>query len=342
MGLSEARDIALELEAEAAKGIDRVAEERQEVVRCKVEEAKRISVQQVLDLYQELHLSTLRTADERYRQISQALGAHLETPITQLTRVDIQASVDKKAQEGRRPYANRIRAALVAFANWAFVRGYTEEPIGAGVARATKERDRERVMSLGEVRTVWAATFEMGELWGPFFRVLILTCQRRGEIARLRWAEVDFEARLIVKPGSETKNEKPHKTHLSEPTLKELSELSAKAQNSEYVFTFDGKRPVANPSHAKGRLDLLLGEDFEPWRMHDLRTAMATALADAGEPENVVDRILNHSASGSAPSAVARVYNQAELLPQRAKALDRWAELVMQKSASIVSIGSSS
>ena len=68
---------------------------------------------------------------------------------------------------------------------------------------------------------------------------------------------------------------------------------------------------------------------IEDWRLHDLRTAFASALCDAGEPEGVVDRCLNHAATGSAPSAVARVYNRSEMLPQRARVLDRWAAMVL-------------
>ena len=62
--------------------------------------------------------------------------------------------------------------------------------------------------------------------------------------------------------------------------------------------------------------------------MHDLRTAMATALCDAGVPESVADRILNHAAMGSAPSAVARIYQRSDLLRERAQALDAWAAMV--------------
>ena len=123
-----------------------------------------------------------------------------------------------------------------------------------------------------------------------------------------------------------TKNQKPHITHLSDPALEQLESLGPKSKG--LVFTTTGKTPVSGLSRVKRRLDQALGPDFEPWRFHDIRTAMATALADAGEAEAVVDRILNHVASGSAPSAVARVYNQAEQLPQRANAVDRWAAMV--------------
>jgi integrase len=80
----------------------------------------------------------------------------------------------------------------------------------------------------------------------------------------------------------------------------------------------------------KTRLDKHLGDDFEHWTIHDLRTAMASALAAAGIPEGVVDRILNHAATASAPSPVARVYQRDSLLPQRAQALERWGQMVTE------------
>jgi hypothetical protein len=111
-----------------------------------------------------------------------------------------------------------------------------------------------------------------------------------------------------------------------------------KSGKSNFVFTTTGTTPVSGFSPMKRKLDKYLGDSFEPWHLHDIRTAFATALANAGEPENVVDRILNHSASGSAPSAVARVYNQAKQLPQRARALDKWADMVTGKQSEVVKL----
>ncbi len=89
----------------------------------------------------------------------------------------------------------------------------------------------------------------------------------------------------------------------------------------------------------KTRLDKLLGDEFEPWRLHDFRTAFATHMAERGTSESVVDRVLNHAATASKASAVARVYNQAELLAERAVALEKWAELITQESAAEIAIG---
>uniref|UniRef100_UPI0025E09943 site-specific integrase n=1 Tax=uncultured Roseovarius sp. TaxID=293344 RepID=UPI0025E09943 len=196
----------------------------------------------------------------------------------------------------------------------------------------------DRVISLPEVRAIYQATFEIGELWGPLFRILLLTGQRRGEIACLRWANIDAPNARIELESRQTKNRKPHIVHLSLPALTALEARRQISGETEFVFTTNGKTPSSGISKAKARLDKLLGQDFSPWRLHDLRRSMATALAASGIPEGVVDRIQNHAATSSAPSAVARVYQQADLLPQRAAALDRWADMVTDETAIVVRI----
>ena len=334
LSLADAREVALEIEAEARRGVDRIAIANQRKLDAEASKASTSSIQQVIDTYTELHLSQLRTGAERKRQIEAALSGKLSQPITNLSHQDLQAAIDEKLLAGRKVFANRIRAALVAFSKWAWMRGYLSEHIGLRLAKPTKEMARERVLSIEEVRAIYQAADNLGELWGPMIRLLLLTGQRRGEIAGLKWSEVDVSSARITKAGANTKNRRGHVTHLSEPALNVLNEM--KRGDSDYVFTTTGNTPVSGLSRVKKRLDGLLGKGFEPWRFHDIRTAMATALAEAGEPETIVDRILNHVASGSAPSAVARVYNQAEQLPQRAKALEKWAAMVTGQIAEVV------
>jgi integrase len=251
----------------------------------------------------------------------------------QLRKSDLQGAIDKKASAGRGVYANRIRSALKAFTGWAAGRDHLDVDVGLKLTRPTKEVSRERAPSCEEVHEIWMATFNLGDLWGPAMRLLILTAQRRQEIFGLRWSEVNLEAATIIKPGISTKNGQEHVTHLSEPALVELRALKKRAEAQKnkvegLIFTTTGTTPVSGISKVKVRLDNLLADDFEPWRLHDLRTAFATAMVENGVPENVADRVLNHSAVGSAPSAVARIYNRAGLLSQRAKALDMWANFI--------------
>ena len=160
----------------------------------------------------------------------------------------------------------------------------------------------------------------------------MLTAQRRGDLSGMLWSEIDFAKHRWSIPGRRTKNKRSHIVHLSDPVMTELKTLRAAADpECDLVFTTTGKTPVNGFSRVKHRLDQIV--QLPDWRFHDLRTAFASSLCDAGEPEGVVDRVLNHAASGSAPSAVARVYNQSEYLPQRARALDMWANLVVGNGA---------
>jgi len=343
--LAFARQLALELESEAAQGIDRV-----EIARSKREadEAAKIGQVTVLDAlrsYDSLYLTpNLRTAEERMRQLRAALSEQLQSPIGDLKRSDLQAAVDAKAQGGAPFAANRIRAALSAFTRWAWRRGYLENDISSGVAKAISEQPRERVLSIHDVRQIFEAAEKLGPLWSPFIRLMVLTAQRRGDISKLTWSEVELQESRLSLSGSRTKNKQAHVTHLTDIAVQQIESARAfqceRKIQSKYVFTTTGCSPISGFGKTKAKLDKLINDaraeigldPIEHWRFHDLRTAFATAMAEAGEPETVVDRILNHVASGSAPSAVARVYNRAEQLPQRAKVLERWAKCIAQFS----------
>lgn len=120
------------------------------------------------------------------------------------------------------------------------MRGYISENIACGIAKATAEHARKRILSIGEIRTIWQTTYQVGPVWGPVFRLLLLTCQRRAEILGLRWKEITFDTARMTKPGSQSKNKKPHITHLSNPALKELKVLHSKSTDTGFVFTTPG------------------------------------------------------------------------------------------------------
>ena len=63
------------------------------------------------------------------------------------------------------------------------------------------------------------------------------------------------------------------------------------------------------------RAEIGNSEQFEPWVLHDLRRAQATALSETGFDDGVVDRAQHHVATGSRASAVAAVYNRRRNYP---------------------------
>ncbi|MEL7029901.1 MAG: integrase arm-type DNA-binding domain-containing protein, partial [Pseudomonadota bacterium] len=186
MRLAEARAAAAEIEAEAVRGQDRVAMAEAATLEAERKAATTQTVDAVLHKYEGLKLSSLTTGPMVARDLRKVLAPYLNVALTDLTRADLQAPIDELAARGRLVYANRIRAYLRAFTNWCARREYLEANIGATLEGTGREMPRDRVLSLAEVQSVYRATFEIGDLFGPMFRLLILTGQRRGEIATLQ------------------------------------------------------------------------------------------------------------------------------------------------------------
>jgi len=175
IGISEARKRAQRYRVDAQDGHDPIVVKREEL---RVKKADARTVFDAIEEYAAIQLRpNLRTSAERERQLRAALGDKAAMPVSQLTKFDIQSAVDRKAQDGAKFAANRIRAAMLAFVRWCWQRGYIAENIGIGTSQVTKERPRERVLSVPEVRTIFEASYQLGELWGPFLRILILTAQ---------------------------------------------------------------------------------------------------------------------------------------------------------------------
>lgn len=352
MSLAEARAKALRIELEAQNGIDRVEKEQIEKAERAAEAFSARTVGDILEIYIATHidknLKEGQSREERKRQLRVCLATLSGVRMDKLSRADIQRIVDGKAAEGKIPMANRLHAAIRAFTNWAYSRGHIESDPGASVQKAGREESRKRTPTIEEVKEIWHASYNCGSLWGPFFRMCILTGQRsRNEVLRMKWTWVNHSRQRLEIPT--TKNREPHIVHLADAALKELEAIrqDQDRQNlvTSFVFTTTGKTPSSGVSKAKKMLDDEIvkiraergnTEEMEPWVLHDLRRAQATALAEAGFPETVVDRIQNHVAVGSRPSAVAAVYTLAKLLPERARALDYWACLVTERSGEVI------
>lgn len=365
MSLAQARAAALTIQINAESGIDPVKEREEQKRKAEAEALAARTVEDILNLYIANHLDQElkpgAAKEERKRQLITYLKPHMRKRIDALSRADIQRIVDGKQAEGKIVMANRLRAAILAFTHWANRRGHTERDVGKAVQRAGKETARARTPSLTEVREIWAATFETGEVWGPFFRLCILTGQRsRSDVLQMKWSWIDFAKSRYEIPNP--KNGRPHVVHLCDAAIAELRSIQELqkarsaaatcgkepgAANWPYVFSTTGTTPSSGVSKAKARLDETinknrqkagLSDNFEPWVLHDLRRAQATALAESGFDEGVVDRIQNHVAGGSRASAVAAVYNKAEKLPERARALECWAEMVLGKWGEVVQV----
>lgn len=235
------------------------------------------------------------------------------------------------------PYvANHTHAFMRKMFNWAVERGILEINPMTGLRKPAKVMSRDRVITDDELRTIWAAWEEVPEPWGAYFRVLLLTGQRRGEVAQMRWQDVDTEERVWSIPREFTKANRAHRVPLSDLLIDILVDLPRYIEDDgsegEFVFsTTRGKIPTSAHSQAKVLADdaiaaLVASGEYPkvwPWRVHDLRRTAATGMAKLGTAPHVLSAILNHAPSTS--MGITAVYLRHTYDDEKRVALDAWA-----------------
>jgi integrase len=153
--------------------------------------------------------------------------------------------------------------------------------------------------------------------------VLALTGQRREEVARCTWDEIDLKTRTWEMSSDRTKNAKSHEVHLSGPVIAVLSRANEQAQ---FVFSRSADSSFQDFSAAKRELDRLSG--VTGWRLHDLRRTCVSGMARLGIAPHVANKILNHQAGTI--SGVAAVYQRHDFLAERREALETWGTHIRQ------------
>ena len=92
----------------------------------------------------------------------------------------------------------------------------------SGIQAPTKEKARERWLSDQEIIRFWQACEQIDYPFGPLFRFLLLTGQRRTEASQMEWAELDLDTKLWTIPASKAKSGRTHEVQLSSQAIEIL------------------------------------------------------------------------------------------------------------------------
>jgi integrase len=269
-----------------------------------------------------------RTAKETERLLRvHVLPRWRELEVRDITRRDVLDMLDRVVDRGALISANRVFSVTRKFFNWCVERDIITASPCANVKPPTVERSRDRVLSDDELRLVWRAAKAVGGPFGALVQLLILTGQRRDEVAQMQWAELDLDQRLWTLPAERVKNNQKHEVPLADSVVAILQALPRIA-GSNFVLTTSGAVPASGYSKGKRRLDALLPADLPQWCLHDLRRSVASGLARIGIGLPVIEKILNH-ASGSFAGIVG-VYQHHQFADEKRKALEAWADFVTQ------------
>ena len=138
--------------------------------------------------------------------------------VRDIARRDVRLVLERIADpEGRNGpiHANRVRALVHKMFNFALARDYGLDfnPC-TGVEKPGRDRARDRVLTTQDIRTFWAAVDAEGEdkpAVAAFLELRLMTAQRGGEVANMRWADIDWAGRVWTIPSEFAKNGLQHR-----------------------------------------------------------------------------------------------------------------------------------
>jgi integrase len=329
LSLATARDLAQRALGELARGSDPAAAKRAE--RQVIRQPKRDDdlVETVTERYLQLYCrpkTRARTASETARVLQTEIVARWRGKrLPEITRADVHAVLDAIVARGAPVAANRCLSALRGLFSFAIERGLIEASPCDRIRPPAPETSRERILSDDELAACWRATDSLAPPACQFIKILILTGLRRNEVAQMRYSEIDFETKTLHLPAIRCKNKTQHNLPLSQQTI-ELLRTLPRFENSDFIFTVGGEKPMTAYAQTKKRLAAKLPTDMQHWQFHDLRRTYASGCAKLGVPLHVVEKTLNHI--GGSFRGVAGVYNRHSYSDEMRSAAETYARHV--------------
>jgi integrase len=286
-----------------------------------------ITFEEAYEVFKEQHCSEKRAPTSyAYRRIIELhfLSKLRSKKMDEVTYHDISNVTDKL--QHRPSEKSHAQAVARTFFKWGVRRHYlAHSPIeGIQIAKSTP---RSRVLSDPELMSVWGAADRQGNAHGTIVKLLILTGQRRGEIAALQRSFINSKEQTITLPATLAKNGREHTFPYGDMVASTLDAIP-RLNTTSYLFPARDHedRPFSGWSKSKETLEFL--PSIRPWTLHDLRRTFATNLAALGVAPHVVERLLNHC-SGTI-SGVAAIYNRYRFMNEMREAIRLWDNRLAQ------------
>jgi len=280
------------------------------------------------DLYLERHAKVNkkpRSIQEDIKTLNrELLPAWGPRKVHDIRKSDVVDVLDTIIARNKLVMANRTRALMSKIFNFAIGRDYIEYNPCHKVMPLMKEHSRDRVLTDGEVRSLWLALEAEPARVKAAFRLALWTVARRSEILGVRWSELDLDGGWWTLPAERSKNGLAHRIPLVPSAVALLRTLQEGPHDAEYVFR-GGRtgQPVSNPQKWLARIRNRAG--LADFRLHDIRRTVASSLTGLGVSRLVVSKLLNHVETG-----VTAVYDRHSYDAEKRGALLKWERRLLE------------
>ncbi|NTI62119.1 integrase arm-type DNA-binding domain-containing protein [Agrobacterium rhizogenes] len=190
-----------------------------------------------------------------------------------------------------------------------------------------------RVLTENEIRAYWIAAEATPYPLGPFYKMLMLTGQRKAEVSDAEWPEFVLGNQLLwTVPEERFKSGQSHIVPISadvQSLLEALPRFKGEKTGKHLFSTTLGAKPINGFSRAKEALDAAMLIELKKanpdavlptWTFHDVRRTVRTRLSGLRVNSDVAEMVIGHGKTG-----LRRVYDQYEFESEMREALEKWA-----------------
>jgi integrase len=220
--------------------------------------------------------------------------------LTQLTKSDIVKWHQQLGEKHGQYMANRVYALVRSLFHVGDELGYTGTNPCVGV-RMFPEKSRERFLLPDELKRFRDAVMEETPLYRDLIFMLLFTGQRKKNVCKMQWKDLDLERGLWYVAGEQLKNGSPLVVVLSTNALAILNErFNASDKHEHWVFPSGAVRGagyVFNPQKAWERVRERAG--LTDVRIHDLRRTLGSWQALVGASLQIIGKSLGHKSMRS-------------------------------------------
>jgi len=344
IGLAKARE-----EASDILKLCRAGDDPRAIRKAKAEDAarqRRNTFATVAEAFIKEHVAKLRSKDQVEKEIRRYLIDEWgKRSIASITADDVGERIRAIISSGKPHSAQRVLAHVKRLFRWAAAPGRSLVKANPAAFTAADfeiiNQPRQVILSSDHLRLIWQAADATEAPFGLYFKMLLLSGQRRDEVACMTWGELDLnDAQVWIIPAARMKASRPHEVPLSTPMLKVLQAMKNERGKGDYVFsTTGGKRPISGYSKAKAALDAKVAElrakehggklpkDALPaWRIHDVRRTVRTGLgALPNVPHDIRELVIAH-----VPATLVQTYDLHGYRDEKRQALELWSQRLKQ------------
>lgn len=345
LGLSEARQ-------EAKKALYRVTIKGEDPSRVKAENRDAITFS---ELAQEFLAKHSKPNKRSWEEDARIIEKNLDPVIGPMRAKDVSRPIVREMLEDiadEAPVmANRVLALVRKIFNWGIQRDILElNPCANLEAPGGPETARDRVLNDDEIKKVWDAINQEPFVMGSMMKLRLLTAQRGGEVASMRWNDLDLDNAVWTIPGEVAKNGNLCRVPLAPEAVKIIKDVKAHTERENRKrakrhgrdpqqeelspWVFPGRKAGTSVTEVQKLIQRVRAgtspddsdddEDGVAFKGHDLRRTAASKMTELGVPRLIVKKILNH-----ADNEITAVYDRFGYDREKRAALELWAKRLM-------------